>query len=224
MPRSFQCQGDGAMTDLAKLSTRAPEWACRYAPLLLGLAAIAFVVLSVSGPTRLFAADIPSLRAKVTALRFFEDAHRPGAPATRRYTEVFPVGRTRYVYWELSLQHPAPGARRPFVLREVWSRNGIVVYREEHRFVLEADWTYSQWFAGANFGVQQTSGAANPFHDLSVGRSGSEMFRCRDFMGEWGPCPGEAQTTRRVLRPGRYDLALFVDGQLAAKGKVHLVD
>jgi tetratricopeptide (TPR) repeat protein len=91
---------------------------------------------------------IPALRARVTALRFFEGAATPAPRGQRIYHTRFEVSRLRYLYWELNLEHPAPGHSRPFVIEEYWYYGDRMLTRQSMRASVRADWTWSFWHHG----------------------------------------------------------------------------
>jgi hypothetical protein len=62
---------------------------------------------------------IPSLDATVTSLRFFESDYQAPPREQGAYTQRFDRAQTRYVHWELTLEHPAPGRRRVFSVQSV---------------------------------------------------------------------------------------------------------
>jgi tetratricopeptide (TPR) repeat protein len=87
---------------------------------------------------------IPALDAKVTALRFFEGAYEAPPREQRAYVQRFDPARTRYVHWELTLEHPPQGRRRVFSIQSVWSHpDGRVLARLSMHTAVEAEWTWS---------------------------------------------------------------------------------
>lgn len=58
--------------------------------------------------------DIESIQATVTSLKFFESGNTPPPKGQRSYATSFPKPFTRYVNWELGLEHPAPGDKKTF--------------------------------------------------------------------------------------------------------------
>lgn len=87
---------------------------------------------------------IPSLDATVSSLRFFEGEYQAPPREQRVYTQRFDPARTRYVHWELTLAHPAPGRRRVFSIQSVWYHpDGRVLARLPMHTAVEADWTWS---------------------------------------------------------------------------------
>lgn len=87
------------------------------------------------------AAGIPSLRATLTALRFFEGGDE-GVPVDRRqYGTSFSTSSSRFVYWELSLAHPAPGRRVDFTIESIYyAPDGSVIGRADLSTYLEGHW------------------------------------------------------------------------------------
>ena len=95
--------------------------------------------------------EIPSLRATVVSLRFFEGPVTPTPREQRVYRDAFDGSTTRYVYWELNLEHPAPGRRTPFTIEAFWYAGDTRLRRHAVRYHVQADWTWSFWHHGFNF-------------------------------------------------------------------------
>ncbi len=87
---------------------------------------------------------IPSLNAKVTSLRFFESGYNAPPREQRVYSDQFDKSVTRYINWEINLEHPAPGHRIDFVIEQLWYRpNGSLMSRQTFNTSLNPEWTSS---------------------------------------------------------------------------------
>jgi hypothetical protein len=60
--------------------------------------------------------SIPSIRATVTGLRFFESGFQAAPLDQRRYDHRFFADTARFIHWELNLAHPAPGRQTSFTI------------------------------------------------------------------------------------------------------------
>jgi hypothetical protein len=65
--------------------------------------------------------DIPSLQATISQLNFYEGGYDGVAREQRQYNTSFSPSNSRYIYWELNLDHPAPGRRIDFTVDAVWT-------------------------------------------------------------------------------------------------------
>jgi hypothetical protein len=88
---------------------------------------------------------------QVTALRFFESGNEDLPLEQRVYAERFARETTRYINWELNLEHPAPGRRVDFKITAVYLRDtgagsSEEFFRQTLDASVEADWTYSFWY------------------------------------------------------------------------------
>jgi hypothetical protein len=95
---------------------------------------------------------IPSIKAKVISLRFFETPPPPNVlPRARRiYSNRFSRPQVRRIFWELSLEHPAPGRRVDFTIDSMWyspTSTGQGT-RLSMQASLQRDWTWSYWHYG----------------------------------------------------------------------------
>jgi serine/threonine protein kinase len=100
-------------------------------------------------PTPTLAAvwDIPSLRATVTELRFFEGGYDMPPRDARQYGTRFAQAEARYIDYELNLEFPAPGRPVDFeVMAVYYGPDGTELDRFSAEYRLEADWTTS-WHA-----------------------------------------------------------------------------
>jgi probable HAF family extracellular repeat protein len=123
----------------------------------------AFLLTPVDLPGRSGATGyIPSLQARVTAFRFFESAYHAMPPEQRVYNQRFVRTTSRFIHWELRLEHPAPGRRLPFTIEQFWYlADGRLFSRQRLPRFLDADWISSEhhhsygwnepgrWHAGA---------------------------------------------------------------------------
>jgi tetratricopeptide (TPR) repeat protein len=88
--------------------------------------------------------SIPSLNARVTALRFFETPYNAPPREQREYAHRFGKGEARFIGWELNLEYPAPGRRVDFPIEQVWYRaDGTVFGRQTLQTHVETDWASS---------------------------------------------------------------------------------
>jgi hypothetical protein len=92
--------------------------------------------------------DIPSLNARVTELLLFESAYDPPPAEQRVYQQRFASDTSRYINWELNLEHPAPGRPIDFVITAIWYQdNGTgsweEIFRQTKAASIEGEWTSS---------------------------------------------------------------------------------
>jgi Tfp pilus assembly protein PilF len=92
---------------------------------------------------------IPSINAKVASLRFFENPPQ-GIPREQRvYGTRFLQSQVNRIFWELTLEHPAPGRRVNFLIESVWhSPTTAQGLRRTMRASLRPEWTWSYWHDG----------------------------------------------------------------------------
>jgi hypothetical protein len=97
--------------------------------------------------------DIPSLRAGVTAVKLYESGG-DGVPYQQRvYTQTFAKSTTRYVYWELNLEHPPPGVRKNFQIDAVWfTVDGSIFATQTPETYIEPAWSSSYHQYGWGWG------------------------------------------------------------------------
>jgi hypothetical protein len=103
---------------------------------------------SIPASLTVLKSDIPSLNARVTELLLFESAYDPPPADQRVYAQRFASDTTRYISWELNLEHPAPGQPRDFVITAIWYQdNGTGSWEEIFRQTLdtsiEGEWASS---------------------------------------------------------------------------------
>jgi hypothetical protein len=98
---------------------------------------------------------VPSLNATVTSVRFFEGP--PGAKfgprAQRTYFTRFDRTRSRMIFWEINLKHPAPGRRIDYTIETIWhapSDRDKKGNRAVTRAFIQRDWTFSYWSDGGS--------------------------------------------------------------------------
>lgn len=92
---------------------------------------------------------IPTLRANVEKLRFFESGDALPAAGSRSYKDRFPQKSTRRINWELQLKHPAPGQKNGFKITAKYYFPDGSLFTEHHlETYLDATWTGSQHASG----------------------------------------------------------------------------
>jgi hypothetical protein len=100
-------------------------------------------MFDTSAPTNL----ISSIKAQVTSLKFFESGYDMTPHEERVYKNRFAKSDTRYIFWELNLEHPAPGRWVNLPLEVFWYRTDTnpitLVKRQVHQTSLQSDWTWS---------------------------------------------------------------------------------
>lgn len=116
------------------------------------------VAFSCSSPAGLlsepwcFPADIPSLSANIISLRFFESSRTFAPPyGQREYKTRFANSQTRFVNYEISLQHPAPGRVAPLSVNSLWriDRTGALLRNQIDDWMrIQPDWTSSVFNTG----------------------------------------------------------------------------
>ena len=98
--------------------------------------------------------DIPSLKATVTAVKFYEGGDDGVYHGRRRYSTSFSASPTRYIWWELNLKHPAPGSRLNFKVEAVYyNPDGSEFGRSEKNTYLQKDWISSHHTYGLGWSV-----------------------------------------------------------------------
>jgi hypothetical protein len=101
----------------------------------------------------------PPFNPQVQILRFYESGYDVVPREQRVYAERFARETTRYINWELNLEHPAPGRWVDFQITAVyyrWNEAGSVAFcKEFDRHTLdthvEGDWTWSSHGYGYGF-------------------------------------------------------------------------
>ncbi len=92
---------------------------------------------------------ISSLKAKVTEVRFFESGFDSPPLNQRSYRNSFSRTNTRYVVWELNLEHPAPGERKDFTVDNIWfNAYGTEIFRNSFNTHIAPEWGSSYHNSG----------------------------------------------------------------------------
>ncbi|MBN2244430.1 MAG: hypothetical protein JW755_01155 [Candidatus Aminicenantes bacterium] len=87
---------------------------------------------------------IPSLRADVTKVNFYEGGYEVVLYGQRVYGVRFSKSSTRAIWWELNLEHPDPGRRVDFVIEAVFYRwDGSEIARQINNTAVLPTWTTS---------------------------------------------------------------------------------
>ena len=63
-----------------------------------------------------------TLNPTVTYIKFFESGSSVPLRENRQYATSFSQSGTRFMHWELGLEHPAPNKRVDYIVKEVWYR------------------------------------------------------------------------------------------------------
>jgi len=84
---------------------------------------------------------IPVLNAKVAGLRFYESGPDILPLNERVYKGTFATSTTRYINWELTLQHPQPNQRIDFRAAAIYYRpDGSIMTEHGINTYLESNW------------------------------------------------------------------------------------
>jgi len=152
---------------------------------------------------------IPEIKATVVALRFFES---PPQPTDRDYDDLFFYNAARYIYWELDLEHPAPGRPTSFTLEEVWyGPGGDVVHRASRVFTVAADWASSTFYAGARLVGTKSVATQNPlYYDCLNRQQRTGMFSA--------PCSATTDVDIEDWPIGTYQVDILVNQRRVATG------
>jgi hypothetical protein len=130
---------------------------------LLALIALGFVFLTPSHPTppppsayRLAPGlapeppdfgTIPQAQARITGLRFYSSLKYGDMKGEHQYAAQFDKNRTGFIYWQLTLDFPAPGKPVDVPLHFLWSHpDGTIFYENTITIKLEADWTNDTYY------------------------------------------------------------------------------
>jgi hypothetical protein len=101
------------------------------------------------------ATDVPSLKANVTSLRFFECGSEVPAYGNREYQTQFSSLKARFINWELNLSHPSPGRRLEVGIEAIYHRSdGSILARETRDSYIDVGWStssHSYGWGGAGF-------------------------------------------------------------------------
>ncbi|MCR4342880.1 MAG: hypothetical protein NUV40_03195 [Patescibacteria group bacterium] len=88
--------------------------------------------------------EIPSLNAKVTELRFFEKGNKMPTFGQRGYKRQFPNSSSRYINWEINLEHPKPNRRIDFEITAIYYRSdGSMLAQQTKNSYIKPGWTTS---------------------------------------------------------------------------------
>jgi hypothetical protein len=88
---------------------------------------------------------LSDINGKVTSLLFYESGNSFPPKNQRKYSERFSEKETRYIYWELNLEYPAPGRYVSFFITYIYYRpDGTEFGRSKTLSYIEKDWT-SSW-------------------------------------------------------------------------------
>ena len=99
---------------------------------------------------------IDSLSAKVTEVKFFEGGYDVPAKDQRFYRTSFSRTGTRYVNFELNLQHPMAVERKDFVVEYIWfNPHGNEIFRGNLNTYIHDNWSSS--YHNSGYGWKETS-------------------------------------------------------------------
>jgi hypothetical protein len=89
------------------------------------------------------------LNAKVTQIKFFEGGDDVPPKDQRYYKTSFSKTGTRYVRFEMHLEHPMPGKRKDFTIETIWfTPHGVEIFRGNFKSYIQDDWTSSHHWYG----------------------------------------------------------------------------
>jgi uncharacterized caspase-like protein len=102
---------------------------------------------------------IDFLSAEITEVKFFEGGYDSPAKDQRAYRTSFSRTGTRYVWFELNLQHPMAGERKDFVVEHIWfNPHGNEIFRGNlNTYILES-WDNSYHNHGYGWREASSSG------------------------------------------------------------------
>jgi hypothetical protein len=84
--------------------------------------------------------DAPA-KKDVVSLHFFESGYDSVTQKRRIYKDEFAASDTRFINWELSMQHPAPGKMVEYELEAVWRKaDGTIITRPTQSTLIEPEW------------------------------------------------------------------------------------
>lgn len=93
--------------------------------------------------------DVPAIRANVTSLRFYEKGADSLLLNARNYGHTFIKSKTRYVNWELNLEHPQNGRRVDFTIKSILYRaDGSIMSEQTTQSYVNSDWTGTSHTSG----------------------------------------------------------------------------
>jgi hypothetical protein len=107
----------------------------------------------------------------VTALRFYESGYDWLPREQRVYEERFARETTRYVNWELNLEHPAPRRGVDFQITAVYLRDDGAgsweeIFRQTLDTSVEGDWTSS--YHNHSYGFDDPGNWAIGFYRVDI--------------------------------------------------------
>jgi hypothetical protein len=113
---------------------------------------------------------IPSLNARLTALRFFEgNPCEKSSPERRAYGQRFAQVLTREILTELTLEHPKHARRLDFTIQAFYRHEGKVIGRPELETYLSADKQVSVYWFNKRTGSLRVCTKPYPCGRWSVG-------------------------------------------------------
>ncbi|MBI9043952.1 MAG: serine/threonine protein kinase [Anaerolineaceae bacterium] len=123
--------------------------------------------------------DIPYLNADVMALDLFETPSEILPVDDRIYLREFSKETTRFIGWELTLSHDAPGEETPFNLSQEFIPLNVPVCNDPNadynfcnaeltstEFVMEADWVNSFWWW--SYGWEEPGNWSEGIYQLNI--------------------------------------------------------
>lgn len=108
------------------------------------------------------------LHSRFAGIRFFESGIDAVSPDKRVYGNVFSTASSRYIYWELKLEHFNQAGKIFFTINEVWKKsNGTIFYNNKRKFYIPA--TDKSTYYCSGFG-------SNRFSNWTPGSYRLELF------------------------------------------------
>jgi hypothetical protein len=84
--------------------------------------------------------SVAPLSPAVVSLKFYE-SDEGGVPfGKRQYAPSFPKEAAKYINWELTIKHPAPGSRVELKVDSVWYKDEAVFCKASSNYYLEGEW------------------------------------------------------------------------------------
>jgi hypothetical protein len=88
---------------------------------------------------------LSDINGKVTSLLFYEGGYNILPKNQRKYAEIFNKSETRYIYWELNLEHPEPGKKANFIITYIYYKpDGTEFCRSKKLSYINKNWS-SSW-------------------------------------------------------------------------------
>jgi len=101
-------------------------------------------ILSYEQPSTL-----SSIETKVTGLRFFEAGHDVPSMENRQFSSAFLKSSSRYIFYQLSLEHLAPAERLDFTLTiRYYKPDGSLFGEFNQNSYIDRGWTQSHHYSG----------------------------------------------------------------------------